>query len=344
VVEALARTMNQSHMTDLQLPRSRSPVAAPRGLAALAGLGVAGFEARHQPEGGAPFPLGQPAGFIGRAWPGRARRARARMGSARRVLRNCQLCAHQCGVDRVAGERGNCRAGLRARCFGAQTEVNDEPELAPCFAIALSGCDLRCDFCISGLESWNPEAGDPVAALALARQATCALASGARSVMILGGEPTIHLPTVLELVSNLPEAATLVWKTNAHGTAQSRALLEGLFDVWVADYKFGNDTCAARLAQVPHYTLRVRENLRWAAVHTRLIVRHLLMPGHIDCCWRPVATWLAQALPGVTVSLRSGFWPGWFSRRHAELRRTTCRSEVEQAHQIAHQCGLQTRS
>ena len=66
-----------------------------------------------------------------------------------------------------------------------------------------------------------------------------------------------------------------------------------MFDVWLADFKFGNDACALRLAKVPDYTSSVRENLLWADRHSELIVRHLLMPGHIECCWRPVAEWLA---------------------------------------------------
>jgi putative pyruvate formate lyase activating enzyme len=53
------------------------------------------------------------------------------------------------------------------------------------------------------------------------------------------------------LVAELPDAATLVWKTNGHGNGQARALLDGLFDVWVIDYKFGNDRCARRLARIP---------------------------------------------------------------------------------------------
>ena len=34
-----------------------------------------------------------------------------------------------------------------------------------------------------------------------------------------------------------------------------------------------------------------------AAQETELIVRHLIMPGHVECCWRPVAAWLAEEFP-----------------------------------------------
>ena len=38
-------------------------------------------------------------------------------------------------------------------------------------------------------------------------------------------------------------------------------------------------------AKVPGYSAKVRENLIWANQHSELIVRHLLMPGHVECCW-----------------------------------------------------------
>jgi len=259
---------------------------------------------------------------------------------AREMLADCHLCAHHCGVNRLQGPAGLCHAGPQARFFSAQAEVSDELELIPTFAVALSGCDLRCDFCITGASSWNPSAGVALDVDSMAHRAKDALARGARTIMILGGEPTIHLPTVLELVAALPDDARLVWKTNAHGSAEARALLEGVFDVWLADYKFGNDACARRLAKVAGYTSVVRENLLWADAHSELIVRHLIMPGHVDCCWQPVACWLAKSLPGVKVNLRSGFWPAWQAGRHPELKQPAVADETNRAMTIAREHGL----
>jgi len=270
----------------------------------------------------------------------RAALAGERAAAARAALANCHLCEHHCGVNRLMGEAGLCHATAEARVFLAQVEVSDELELIPTFAIALSGCDLRCDFCITGAPSWNPRAGEPLPLNVLAARAEAALADGAQTIMILGGEPTVHLPFALELVAALPDHARLVWKTNAHGSAQARSWLDGMFDVWLADYKFGNCSCAWRLAKVPDYVRVVQENLRWAREHSELIVRHLLMPGHVECCWRPVAEWVANELPGVKVNLRPGFWPAWHSRRHRELCGTVSTLESEQARKIAGKCGL----
>lgn len=292
--------------------------------------------------------------------------AQQRAQIAREMLAECRFCAHDCGVNRLAGETGLCHAGAETRFFSAQTEVSDELELIPTYAIALSGCDLRCDFCITGASSWNPRAGLGLDAAAMAARARAALHNGARTVMVLGGEPTIHLPAALELVSLLPDSAKLIWKTNAHGSAQARELLDGMFDVWLADFKFGNDDCALRLAKVPNYCRVVQENLRWFAGTERrapprrvgwptlphragtvpgapigeLVVRHLLMPGHVECCWRPVAKWLAKHLPGVKVNLRAGFWPAWQAARHVELRQTISKPENIRALALAQEYNL----
>ena len=270
----------------------------------------------------------------------RVQLARARAAAARAGLAKCDLCGHHCGVNRLAGEPGRCQAGADARVFSAQVEVGDELDLIPTYAIALSGCDLRCDFCLTGESSWNSQAGERLRPDVLGQRAGAALVDGARTVMILGGEPTVHLPAALEIVAAMPAAARLVWKTNSHGSAWAREWLDGLFDVWLADYKFGNDRCAGRLAGIWDYGAIARENLLWAADHAELIVRHLLMPGHLECCWRPVAEWLASELPGVKVSLRPAFWPAWQADRHPELRRTLPQAEIASALQLAEALGL----
>jgi putative pyruvate formate lyase activating enzyme len=270
--------------------------------------------------------------------------ASQRAAIAREQLAQCHWCAHRCGVNRLAGQRGPCHAGPEGRIFNAQIEVGDESDVCPVFAVAFSGCDLRCDFCNTGRESWDASAGsvpEGVEREALLGRIGRAWESGAvRSLMILGGEPTIHLSSALELVAALPDALPVVWKTNAHGTPESNALLDGVFDAWVADLKFGNDDCARRIARVEGYCARVHPNLQWAAGHTRLIVRHLLLPGHLDCCWRPAAAWLAEHLPQAEVSLRAGFWPGWFSDRHPELKALGRRSEAQEAMRIGLSAGL----
>jgi putative pyruvate formate lyase activating enzyme len=272
---------------------------------------------------------------------GRRQLAEERLEQASLALSACELCHHRCTANRLAGPAGRCGAGAEPRVFAAQVEVGDELEVIPAYAIALAGCNMRCDFCITGEESWHPQRGRWHSAAAIAAKASAAIQSGrANSLLVLGGEPTIHLPWLLALVAALPENTRLVLKTNGLSTASARAVLAGLFDVWIVDFKFGNDACAETLSHTPGYTAAVCETLRWAAEDTDLIIRHLLMPGHVGCCWKPVAEWISSYLPSAKVSLRAGYWPSWRAADHVPLNRPLASAELAIAMETARSFNL----
>ncbi|GAA5130672.1 radical SAM protein [Luteolibacter yonseiensis] len=267
---------------------------------------------------------------------GRRQMAAERLLQGTLALAVCEICHHRCGANRLEGPAGRCGAAAEPNVFSAQIEVGDEHEIIPAYAIALAGCNMRCAFCITGDESWHPRRGHRLDAADVAGRASAAIGKGqADSLLVLGGEPTIHLPWLLELVAAMPEKARLVLKTNGLSTSAVRAVLDGLFDVWIVDFKFGNDACAEKLSLTRGYTGAVGETLLWAASHTDLIIRHLLMPGHVDCCWRPAAEWISIHLPGAKVSLRSGYWPTWRAADHVPLDRPLDAAELSEAMAVA---------
>src|SRR4051812_24423626 len=81
------------------------------------------------------------------------------MGRAFAHQSNCNLCEHRCGVDRAAGERGPCKAGPSANVYRHRVEYGEELELVPSHLFYLSGCDLRCVFCIAELNAFDPTRG-----------------------------------------------------------------------------------------------------------------------------------------------------------------------------------------
>jgi putative pyruvate formate lyase activating enzyme len=232
-----------------------------------------------------------------------------------------------------------CRSDAVSRLFHEGIEWAGEADLVPTYVLSLSGCNMTCSFCLTGAPSQNGRAGTPLDADAWAdRLAACP--APLKSVTLLGGEPSIHLDGALEIAARVPRTLPFVWKTNAYASAEGRSLLEGIPDVVLADLKFGNDLCAERLAGIPRYTEVVRENLLHAARTSRLIVRHLLMPGHLDCCLAPAARWLAGALPGVSFSLMTGFLPVFRAAADPVLGRTNRAEECERAVGLVHSLDL----
>lgn len=263
-----------------------------------------------------------------------------RLAKAGRHYRKCRLCEHRCDVDRRRGERGRCLATAQARVFRHRIEYGEELELVPSHLFYLSGCDLRCAFCIAEANAFEPDRGQLLTPDFLAHALAWGRQQGARNLQWVGGEPTIHIPAILSAMAPCRDLPPIIWKSAFHATPEAFDLLSGIVDVYVADFKFGNDHCAKRIAGIDGYLATVTRNLQIAAEQTDLIVRHLLLPGHFDCCYRSLVAWLRQNLPTAKFSIIEGYLPRWHADRHDELAGRLERGAREKACTLAATGGL----
>jgi putative pyruvate formate lyase activating enzyme len=263
-----------------------------------------------------------------------------RVSLARQHDRHCLLCAHRCGVDRAGGQRGPCQAGAEANVYRSRIEYGEELELVPSHLLYLSGCNLSCAFCIGEQSAMDPGVGRPLSGPWLSETIDWGRRQGAANLQWVGGEPTIHIPSILGALAECGVLPPLVWKSNFYQSGEAAALLDGIVDVYVADFKFGNDRCAKRIAGVTAYLETVTQNLLSTAPRARLIVRHLLLPGHFDCCYRPVVEWMRTWLPAVPLSIRDGYLPRWRADRFGELGGFLDRETGKRAHALARERGI----
>lgn len=234
-----------------------------------------------------------------------------RAALARQMLRACTLCERRCGIDRVAGDHAPCGLGHETWSFKRHVSYSEEIELLPSYMVYLGACNFRCRFCVQGPGCFAPAEGhllDPVQA---AQDFARVVERGARTINLLGGEPSLHLHTILEIAAASQRPLPLVLNTNMYMSPEVIDLLEGVVELYLADFKFGSDRCALSLAGIERYVQIVRRNLLHASRTTPVLVRHLVMPGHFDCCLRPVVDWLAEHLPHARFSLMTSYVPAW---------------------------------
>lgn len=223
-------------------------------------------------------------------------------------LTDCHLCPHDCGAARAAA-RGVCRVGQASYIASEMLHMGEEEVLRPAHAIFFSGCTATCSFCTAARFAFHPTYGVTVSPEQLAMRVLQRQAEGARSLAFIGGDPVPHLPFILAVRAELGSALhiPLVLNSNFYVTSAALALMDGVVDIYLPDLKFGPPSphrdCGAEIGGMPHYWPVLTGAL--ATLHAagkRLIVRHLLMPGHLACCTRPVLRFLAT-LPGIEVSL-----------------------------------------
>jgi putative pyruvate formate lyase activating enzyme len=257
-------------------------------------------------------------------------------------LTSCAVCELRCGVDRLGGEIGPCGLGADSYTYKRHLSLAEEVELLPAYLVYLSGCNMRCRFCIQGHDCFDPRRGERVEPDALAAELEHAVDRGARTISFIGGEPGLHPHTILRVAASARRQIPIVLKTNLYLTPHTLNLLRPVVRLYLVDFKFGSDRCARRLAGIDRYLEVIERNLRIVSTRGDLIIRHLLMPGHLSCCFRPVARWVAEHLPEAVFRLMDGYVPAWRAQGDPMLGRSCNALELAEAASLTQTLGLKT--
>lgn len=259
----------------------------------------------------------------------------------------CGLCARDCQAPRGEfDEDGSggawCRAPLLPRISSEMIHVGEEACLVPSHAIFFSGCLARCSFCQAWRSSQDPGFGVRVTSAQLAALIDQRRSEGARNVNFVGGDATIYLPYVLETLAGLQAPQQVVWNTAMYHGPRTAALLDGIVDVYLGDWKFGNDACARQIGAFVRYGETMRASYAHAAGSgADVIVRHLVMPGHVECCTAPVLADITRYAPGAKLSLMLHYLPSWKAEHDTLLGRMATRDELGRAEELAAHSGLE---
>lgn len=271
---------------------------------------------------------------------------------ARRLHAECTICERRCRTRRSDGEQGHCGV-LEARIASEFVHMGEEPDLVPSYTVFFAGCTFDCVFCQNWDISTRPRSGvvippDELAHMIEMRSGVAGSnghaprpPGGAKNVNWVGGDPSSNiayiLQTLCECEANIPQ----VWNSNMYLTEESMALLDGVVDVYLTDFKYGNDACASRLSNAPDYMRIVTRNHLLAKSHAEMIIRHLVLPGHVECCTRPALSWIATNLEDVKVNVMAQYRPEHRAREYPDISRRLRTSEYEEAVKIADGLGLE---
>jgi pyruvate-formate lyase-activating enzyme len=179
------------------------------------------------------------------------------------ALGACRLCPRECGVDRLAGERGFCGAGAVARVAAASIHHGEEPPISGTRGsgtVFFSHCNMACRFCqnypISQLGN-----GRDMDADALAGELMRLQSRGAHNANFVTPTPhAAHIAEAVSLARRRGFTIPVVYNTNGFDSLEALELLDGVVDIYLPDAKYRSGEVAeelsgcsdAGLAATPH--------------------------------------------------------------------------------------------
>ena len=308
---------------------------------------------------------------------------------ARKSLKRCDFCEWRCRVDRTGkGPLGACMLDATSRVASYFHHHGEELVFRGVLGsgtVFFTSCNMRCAFCQNSDISRDRFNGAVFTPNDLAFAMVKLRLEGAHNINLVGGEPTPHIHTIVEALRvvarmglnvqpdswesvaaasadpiiypmsaswatyrglvNLP----VLWNSNFYMSAPFTRLLRVIVDIWLPDFKFGNDRCAIRLARTPFYFRTVTRNLKmvydWGE---DMVIRHLVMPNHVECDTKPVLEWIAKNTPRVWVNIMDQYRPEAyadpsspsFDPRYADIARRPTEEEIREAYEYARSLGV----
>ncbi|KAK6533289.1 hypothetical protein TWF694_002242 [Orbilia ellipsospora] len=283
-------------------------------------------------------------------------------------LRNCNICPRRCGVNRLAGETGYCMIGEKVKVSTIAPHFGEEPCIQGTFgsgSVFFSGCSLRCSFC-QNYDISHQRAGFDLSPEELAEWFI--------KLQTVGNVHNINAVTPEHVVPQLALAILaaiplglkipIVYNTSAYDGPEALSLMDGLVDVYLADFKLSSPVSSKRLLKAPDYPETAKEGIKLmqqqvgdlkftfdGIAQSGVLVRHLVMPTYVEE-GKEIMRYLAEHVSKDTyVNIMDQYHPaahvGKANRgkdvgnpRYAEINRPVTSLEVEAVQLAAREAGL----
>lgn len=292
-------------------------------------------------------------------------------------MSSCRLCPRECGADRNGGETGRCGAGASILAARASLHMWEEPCISGeegSGTVFFSGCSLGCCYCQNSRISEGE--GFAVSEETLAEVFLKLQRQGANNInLVTAGHFLPQVGIALCLAKEEGLHIPIVYNSSGYEKAESLRLLEGLIDVWLPDLKYADPTTAQRYSSAADYpqvakaalaemvrqnekapdTGRLRPDSLVSAdsenssfifdergiLQRGVVVRHLLLPGHVKEAEEIVSYLWNTYADRVLVSLMSQYTPMPSMKSDPLLGRTVTKREYEKLLDYALSLGIE---
>ncbi|MCF6150381.1 MAG: radical SAM protein [Candidatus Kuenenia sp.] len=279
-----------------------------------------------------------------------------RIEAATELLKACRICPRKCKVNRAENILGICKVGRLPKVCSYHPHFGEEPPLVGIYGsgtIFITSCNLRCVFC-QNYEISHLGEGREISIERFAKMMKELQNLGCHNINFV--TPTHIVPQILEALPFAIEEGLqvpLVYNTGGYDSVETLKILEGVFDIYMPDFKFADSEVAAKLCMAKDYPQIAMDAIK--EMHRQvgdlvtdergiaergLIVRHLIMPNGLAGT-RKIMRFLAKEISLHTyVNIMDQYHPCGTAYKHREINRRITLEEYEEAVKTAKEEGL----
>ena len=281
---------------------------------------------------------------------------RRKAGQALERLSACTLCPRRCGVNRLSGETGVCRTGRLASVSSFNAHFGEEAPLVGergSGTLFFAHCNLLCLFC-QNFEISHQGIGREVTDERLAGIMLGLQRQGCHNINFV--TPSHVVPQILaalEIAAARGLTVPLVFNSGGYDLPETLALLDGVIDIYMPDFKFWDPEIARTTCEAPDYPEAARQALvemhrqvgdleigEGGIARRGLLVRHLVMPAGMAGT-REVMRFIARRIsPRTYVNVMSQYRPCGRAQEVAGLETALSPAEYRRAVEEAAEEGI----
>jgi putative pyruvate formate lyase activating enzyme len=274
------------------------------------------------------------------------------------VMESCQLCPRSCGVNRLNGRSGFCRApGVELVVSSSHPHFGEERPLVGrggSGTIFITHCNLRCVFCqnweISQLGRGHTRDIDEMAEMMLRLQRT-----GCHNInLVTPTHYSAHILKALDIAAEKGLRLPIVYNSSGWERLEILKVLDGIVDIYLPDIKYWNSEMSAKYSSGAesypeltreailemHGQVGVAKPVKDGIMYRGLMIRHLVMPNNVGGSER-VMEWIAENLPKDTyVNIMAQYNPLYKAYDYPEISRRITRKEYKKVVNRAKELGL----
>lgn len=277
--------------------------------------------------------------------------------STESFMKECRVCPRNCSADRLSDQKGFCRAGAEIILARAALHMWEEPCISGkegSGAVFFSGCSLGCKFCQNGQIS-RGQTGKKVTADRLADIFLELQQQKANNInLVTAGHFLPQVAEAIEKSRNRGLQIPVVYNSSGYEKSEMLKLLEGLVDIYLPDFKYMDPELAEKYSYARDYPEVAREALkemvrqtgtpefdRQGIMKKGVIVRHLLLPGHVKDSRRVLEYLLSTYGKEIYISLMNQYTPMPAMKDDPRLSRKVTDREYQRLIDYGIQLGLE---